>query len=118
MPRSHPRKPLRYLIERQQDDAFRQWRDAPGNPPAADSPVVRATVTPIVPEPAVEPALHAELTRAAQAQIDAVIAARPKPTPWELRARYPSGWMNAPYVRCPKLDAMVKAFKEKRDAER
>lgn len=91
---------MQYLLGHQHHaEELRRWNTPPPRP---------------APEPIVEPALHAELTRAAQAEVDAAIASLPKPKPWELRARYPRGWMNAPYVRCPKLTAL----KEKQDAER
>lgn len=115
-----PRHPNRFHVERQQADEFRRWRDAKGNPPAADSPVIRSKLErtedfkawsekPIDPAafgpaPALRLVVTDELTKQAQAQIEDILGKPRKRAPWELRQRFPGGWVNAPYVRCARLE--------------
>ena len=100
-----PRHPNRFHVERQQAEEFNRWRDKQGNPPAKDSPVVRATIEPMR-MPLLQLVVTDEMTQQAQQQIEQILGAPRKRAPWELRQRFPGGWVNAPYVNCERLSRL------------
>jgi hypothetical protein len=101
------RHPYRFHAHQKAAAEFRRWRDKQGNPPAADSPVIRAAVQPL-PAPVLQLLVTDELTREAQQQIEQILGKPRRRAPWEVRERFPGGWINAPYVTCERLSRWVR----------
>ncbi len=101
----HQRHPKRkwFGVEDRSHMSYLQIRDGPKQPAAMDSPVVKAELTPLpaILSPTEVKELGAEIQVNKEAKAGIVESNKPKLKPWELREKYPHGWVSAPYVKLP-----------------
>lgn len=80
-------------------EAFRTWRDA--QPPVTGFAALGEAIAPLVASKKLRLVVTDELTTQAQEQIECILGEPRKRAPWEVRQRFPGGWVNAGYVAVP-----------------